>query len=194
MNNNYTSNVESYLDKRGILESNKKYTEAERVFKTKTKLENRKTIPQARYLLVLESEDHKPSQWKQVFNQWEGNLLTHSMEALTIIVDPNYKLIYLESTLGGRERQIYLGWREWMKKNKLEELDNFHTNITVISLIDLMKKLVLGVDEKDDVIKQIKAIRNLQQLKIYDLRLFDEYANYFYKYWSEIGRPFDEDL
>ena len=57
-----------------------------------------------------------------------------------------------------------------------------------------MKKLVLGVDEKDYVIKQIKSIRNLQQLKIYDLRLFDEYANYFYKYWSEIGRPFDEDL
>ena len=48
------SNVESYLDKW--------------VFKAKTKLENWKTIPQARDLLVLELEDHKPSQWKQVFN------------------------------------------------------------------------------------------------------------------------------
>ncbi|KDO66265.1 hypothetical protein CISIN_1g042874mg, partial [Citrus sinensis] len=27
-----------------------------------------------------------------------------------------------------------------------------------------MKKLILGVDEKDDIIKQIKAIRNLEQL------------------------------
>ena len=44
------------------------------------------------------------------------------MEALAIIIDPNYKLIYLESTLGSRERQIYLGWRAWMKKNKLEEM------------------------------------------------------------------------
>lgn len=37
-------------------------------------------------------------------------------------------------------------------------------------------------------------MRNLEQLKICNLRYFDEYANYFYKYWSEIGRPFDEDL
>ena len=81
-----------------------------------------------------------------------------------------------------------------MKKNKLEELDNFDINITVISFIDLMKKLILGVDEKDDAIKQIKAIRNLEQLKICNLRYFDKYANYFYKYWSEIGRPFNEDL
>ena len=73
-------------------------------------------MPQARDLLVLELEHHKPSQWKQVFNQWEGNLLRHSIEAWAIIVDPNYKLLYLESTLESRERQIYLGWREWMKK------------------------------------------------------------------------------
>ena len=81
-------------------------------------------MTQARDLLVLELEDHKPSQWKQVFNQWKGNLLRHSMETLAVIVDSNYKLKYLEGTLGSREKQIYLGWREWMKKNKLEELDN----------------------------------------------------------------------
>ena len=96
-------------------------------------------MPQARDLLVLELEDHKPSQWKQVFNQWEGNLLRHSVETLAIIVDSNYKLKYLEGTLGSRKKQIYLGWREWMKKNKLEELDNFDTNITVISFIDLIR-------------------------------------------------------
>ena len=31
------------------------------------------------------------------------------MEALAVIVDPNYKLTYLENTLGSREKQIYLG-------------------------------------------------------------------------------------
>ena len=39
------------------------------------------------------------------------------MEALALIIDPNYNLIYLESTLGSREKK-YLGWREWMKKIK----------------------------------------------------------------------------
>lgn len=81
-----------------------------------------------------------------------------------------------------------------MKMNKKEELDNFDTNTIVISFINLMSKLILGLDEKDDVINQIKAIRNLEQLKICYLRYFDEYANYFYKYWSWIRRPFDEDL
>ena len=65
------------------------------------------------------------------------------------------------------------------EENKLEELENFDINITVISFMDLMKKI---------------SIRNLEQLKICDLRYFDEYANNFYKYWSEIGRPFDEDF
>ena len=40
-----------------------------------------------------------------------------------------------------------------MKKNKIEELDNFDINITIVNFIDLMKKLILGVDEKDNVIK-----------------------------------------
>ena len=80
------------------------------------------------------------------------------------------------------------------KKNGIEEVDNFNKNITTINFINFMSKLVLGVDEKDDVIKQIKAIRNLEYLKICDLKYFDEYANYFYKYWSDIGRPFNEDL
>ena len=45
------------------------------------------------------------------------------------------------------------------KKNGIEEVDNFNKNITTINFINFMSKLVLGVDEKDDVIKQIKAIR-----------------------------------
>lgn len=49
------------------------------------------------------------------------------MEIWAVIVDPNYKLIYLESTLGTKEKQIYLGCRDWMKKNKTKELDNFST-------------------------------------------------------------------
>ena len=83
-----------------------------------------------------------------------------------------------------------------MKNNNLDEINEFDTNITVISFIDLISKLVLGVgiDEKDDVIKQIKAIRSLEQLKICDLQYFDHYANLFYKYWSQIGKPFDRDL
>ena len=56
------------MDKQGISETNEKCTKVERVFKAKTKLENWKTTPQARDLLVLELEDHKPSQWKQVLN------------------------------------------------------------------------------------------------------------------------------
>ena len=40
-----------------------------------------------------------------------------------------------------------------MKKNKVEELDNFDINVKVISFTDLMGKLILGLDEKDDVIK-----------------------------------------
>ena len=86
------------------------------------------------------------------------------MEALSIIIEPNYKLVYLESTLGYNEKQLYLGLREWMKANKLEELNDFDANIIVISFIDLISKLILGVgiDEKDNVIKQIKAIRSLE--------------------------------
>ena len=104
------------------------------------------------------------------------------------------RLEYLDLEISHHRKQK-LNLTERIKIScKLEELDNFDINITVISFIDLMKKLVLGVDEKDDVIKQIKIIRNLEQLKICDLRYFDEYANYFYKYWSEIGRPFDEYL
>ena len=72
-----------------------------------------------------------------------------------------------------------------MKKNKIEEVDNIDTNIIVISFIDLMKKLISGIDEEDDVVKQLKTC---------DLKYFDKYANYYYKYWSEIGRPFNEDL
>lgn len=34
------------------------------------------------------------------------------MEELVVIVDSNYKLVYLESILGHYERQIYFGWRE----------------------------------------------------------------------------------
>lgn len=44
------------------------------------------------------------------------------MEALILIVDLNYKLIYLESTLEVREKQTYLGWWDWMKMNKKEEI------------------------------------------------------------------------
>ena len=51
-----------------------------------------------------------------------------------------------------------------MKTNNIEELNDFDANITVINFINMISKLVLGVgiDEKDDVIKQIKAIRNLE--------------------------------
>ena len=62
------------------------------------------------------------------------------------------------------KKKIYLGWREGMKTNNIEELNDFDANITVINFINMISKLVLGVgiDEKDDVIKQIKAIRNLE--------------------------------
>lgn len=39
------SNVEKYLEKRGVLESNEKYIKAERVFKAKTKSKNWKVLP-----------------------------------------------------------------------------------------------------------------------------------------------------
>ena len=52
------SNVKSYLNKQGVAESNEKYTEVERVFKAKTKLESWKTISQARVVLVLKLEEH----------------------------------------------------------------------------------------------------------------------------------------
>ena len=68
------------------------------------------------------------------------------MGALTVIQDPNYELIHLESTIGIREKQIYIRWRDWMKKNERKELDNFGTNIIVINFIDLMRKLILGID------------------------------------------------
>ena len=165
------SNIENYLRNRGIPSSSEKYNEVERIFKAKTKLEKWKTLPESKDLLVLNLQGHKPEDWKQVFHEWKGNLLRHSMEALSVIVDLNYKLIYLESTLGYNEKQLYIGWRDWMKNNNLDEFNEFDTNITVISFIDLIGKLVLGVgiDEKDDVVKQIKAIRSLEQLKICDL-------------------------
>lgn len=51
-----------------------------------------------------------------------------------------------------------------------KELDNFNTNIIVISFTNLMSKLIVRVEGKEnDIIKQIKAIRNLEQLKICDL-------------------------
>lgn len=55
-----------------------------------------------------------------------------------------------------------------MKKNNLEELKDFVTNITIISFIDMINKLVVrvGIEKKHDIIKQIKAIRNLEQLKM----------------------------
>lgn len=64
--------------------------------------------------------------------------------------------------------------------NNWEELNEFDTNIAVISFTDTISKLIMGVgiDEKDDVIKQIKAIRILKQLKMW------HYANMLYKYWS----------
>lgn len=37
-----------------------------------------------------------------------------------------------------------------------------------------MSKLIVGVGEKDDGIKQIKVIKNLKQLNICDLRFFDK--------------------
>lgn len=62
--------------------------------------------------------------------------------------------------------------------------------------MDVISKLVLSIDidEKDDILKQIRAIRNFEQLKICDLKYFDQYADLFYKYWSQVGRPFDQDL
>ena len=39
------SNVEKYLEQRGVLESNEKYTKAERVSKAKTKSKNWKALP-----------------------------------------------------------------------------------------------------------------------------------------------------
>ena len=50
------------------------------------------------------------------------------------------------------------------------------------------------MEEVDDVQKQIRAIRSLEQLKICDLHYFDYYVDLFYKYWSQIGRPYDEEL
>ena len=50
-------------------------------------------MPQARELLVLDLERHRPSKWRQVFNQWEENLLRNSTVVVAIIIDQNYKLI-----------------------------------------------------------------------------------------------------
>ena len=120
------------------------------------------------------------------------------MEALSNIVDYKYKLVYLESTLGYNEKQIYLGWREYMKSDdtRRTELDEFKINITVLSFIDAIRKCILGssMEEVDDVQKQVRAIRSLEQLKICDLHYFDHYVDLFYKYWSQIGRPYDENL
>lgn len=45
------------------------------------------------------------------------------MEALAVVVDLNYKIIYLDSNLGiKKKKQIYLGWRNWVKKN---DFNNF---------------------------------------------------------------------
>ena len=88
------------------------------------------------------------------------------MEALSNIVDYKYKLVYLESTLGYNEKQIYLGWREFMKSDdtRKSELDEFEVNITVLSFIDAIRKCILGssMEEVDDVQKQVRAIRSLE--------------------------------
>lgn len=57
-------------------------------------------------MLVLNLQGHKPRDWEQVFHEWKESLLKHSMEALIVIVDLNYKSIYLESTLRFNEKQI----------------------------------------------------------------------------------------
>lgn len=48
------------------------------------------------------------------------------MEALDLITDPTYKLVYLESTLtlGCNEKKNYLGWREHMETHCKDKLDN----------------------------------------------------------------------
>ena len=76
------------------------------------------------------------------------------------------------------------------------ELDEFEVNITVLSFIDAIRKCILGssMEEVDDSQKQVRAIRSLEQLKICDLHYFDHYVDLFYKYWSQIGRPYDENL
>ena len=67
------------------------------------------------------------------------------------------------------------------------ELYNFNTNIIVISFTNLMSKLIVRVEGKEnDIIKQIKAIRNLEQLKICDLVFLNEqyYIDYLTSNWN----------
>lgn len=92
-----------------IPKSHEQYKETKWIFKAKIKLENWKSLPNTRDLLVLKLQGHQPSNWKHVLTKWEWNLLRHAMEALQIITDPNYKLVFLKSTLGYDKKQIYLG-------------------------------------------------------------------------------------
>ena len=62
-------------------------------------------MPESKNVLVLNLQGHRSGDWKHVFYECEGNLLRHSMEALYVIIDPNYKLVYLESTLGYNEKK-----------------------------------------------------------------------------------------
>lgn len=67
------------------------------------------------------------------------------------------------------------------------ELYNFNTNIIVISFTNLMSKLTARVERKEkDIIKPIKAIRNLEQLKICDLVFLNEqyYIDYLTSNWN----------
>lgn len=63
-----------------------------------------------------------------------------------------------------------------MKLYTKEELDNFDTNITVISFTNLMSKLILGVEEK-----KIMLSNKLKLLKIYDL-IFEWTVLYWLSY------------
>ena len=144
-----SSNVESFLSEIGVPNSKEKYIEAKRVFRVKTKLENWKLLLQVKDILLLELEEYRLGEWKQIFNQQEENLLRRSMEAQSVIVDPIYKVIRSQ-----RKTNIFRMERlDKMKQNKIEELYSFNTNIMIISIIDLMSKLTLRADEKDDLLE-----------------------------------------
>ena len=89
--------IDEYLENRGIKDTKEQYKDikdSEKVYKAKTKLENWRKEPEAKDILILSLQGHKPSEWKRIFSKWEGNLIRHSMEALNTITDYKYKLVY----------------------------------------------------------------------------------------------------
>ena len=124
------------------------------------------------------------SRWEETLQQWESSTLLHM--GFVEISDSRQRAAYMENLLGPMEKKYFQSWRTQYPDQYerliglMEDPQKFTSQI---------RQLTLGQDYyRGQTQNQEKAMTNLDQLEIKDMKDFYEYALQYAKLATDTGR------